>query len=93
MHLFIFEPPHDKTNKMNVRPAKTQISLGICPVWSESLLCAKDPRFLHADNEDWLDWADAQADLGLRWAHMSFCWFGHEAAHFFFKSCITLDQK
>ena len=27
-----FEPPHDKTNKMTVRPAKTQISLGIRPV-------------------------------------------------------------
>ena len=26
------EPPHDKTNKMTVRPAKIQISLGICPV-------------------------------------------------------------
>ena len=24
-----YEPPHDKTNKMTVRPAKTQISLGI----------------------------------------------------------------
>ena len=35
------EPPHDKTNKMAVRPAKTQISLGICPVWSESSLCAQ----------------------------------------------------
>ena len=29
---FLFEPPHDKTNKMTVRPAKTQISLGIRPV-------------------------------------------------------------
>ena len=28
----IIEPPHDKTNEMTVRPAKTQISLGICPV-------------------------------------------------------------
>ena len=41
---------------MNVRPAKTQISLGIRPVWSESSLCAqwvaKDPRFLYADSED-----------------------------------------
>ena len=41
---------------MSVRPAKTQISLGIRPVWSESSLCvqwtAKDPRFLHADSED-----------------------------------------
>ena len=37
-------------------PAKTQISLGIRPVWSESSLCAqwvaKGPRFLHADSED-----------------------------------------
>ena len=50
------EPPHDKTNKMTVRPAKTQISLGIHPVWSESSLCAqwvaKDRSFLHADSED-----------------------------------------
>ena len=25
----LIEPPHDKTSKMTVRPAKTQISLGI----------------------------------------------------------------
>ena len=31
---------HDKTNKMSVRPSKTQISLGIHPVWSESSLSA-----------------------------------------------------
>ena len=36
----IFEPQHDKTNKVAVHPAKTQISLGICPVWSESSLSA-----------------------------------------------------
>ena len=51
-----FEPRHDKTNKMSVRPAKTQISLGIRPVWSESSLyaqrVAKDPSFFHADSED-----------------------------------------
>ena len=35
---WFFESRHDKTNKMNVRPAKTQISLGIRPVWSESSL-------------------------------------------------------
>ena len=50
------KPPHDKTNKMTVRSAKTQFSLGIHPVWSESSLCAqwvaKDPSFLHADSED-----------------------------------------
>ena len=51
-----FEPPHDKTNKVTVHPAKTQISVGICPVWSEPSLCAqwvaKDPSFLHADSKD-----------------------------------------
>ena len=50
------EPRHDKTNKMSVRPAKTQINLCIRPDWSESSLCAqwvaKDPSFLHADSED-----------------------------------------
>ena len=55
-NILINEPPHDKTNKMTVHPAKTQLSLGIHPDWSESSLCAqwvaKDPRFLHADSED-----------------------------------------
>ena len=50
------EPRHDKTNKMRVRPAKTQISLGIRPVSSESSLCAqwvsKELSFLHADGRD-----------------------------------------
>ena len=32
--IFIIELPDHKTNKMTVRPAKTQISLGIHPVWS-----------------------------------------------------------
>ena len=45
-----------KPAKWHVRPAKTQISLGIRPVWSESSLCAKwvakDPGFLHVDSED-----------------------------------------
>ena len=38
--ILLHEPRHDKTNKMSVRPAKTQISLGIRPVWSESSLSA-----------------------------------------------------
>ena len=59
----IYEPQHDKTNELTCapsedsdQPAKTQISLGIRPVWPESSLCAlwvaKDPKFLHADSED-----------------------------------------
>ena len=69
----IIEPRHDKTNKMSVRPAKTQISLNIRPVWSESSLSAwRKLGFLAThwvQSEDWSDWADAQADLSLRRAH------------------------
>ena len=70
---------------MTVRPAKTQIRLGISPVWSESLLCAqwvaKDPIFHHADSED----SDQTGRMPGRsesslCAH-SLCWFCHEAAH------------
>ena len=44
-------------NQQNdVRPVKYQISLGIRPVWSESVQCtqwvAEDPMFLYADSED-----------------------------------------
>ena len=50
-----FEPPHHKAYKMTCVPAKTQISLGIRPVWSESSLCAlcvaTVPMLLHADSE------------------------------------------
>ena len=39
-----------------MRPVNTQISLGICPVWSESSLyaqwVAKDRSFLYADSKD-----------------------------------------
>ena len=45
-----------KSTNWHVRPAKTQINLGIRSVWSVSSLCAqcvaKDPSFLHADNEN-----------------------------------------
>ena len=45
-----------KPTKLHVRPAKTQISLGIHQVWSESVLCnqwvADVPSFLHADIKD-----------------------------------------
>ena len=61
-------------NKMTVRPAKTQISLGISPVWSESSLSTwrklGSLATQWAHSEDWSDWADAQADLSLHWAHI-----------------------
>ena len=55
IYFFSNEPLMTKPTKWHVCPVKTQISLGICPVWSESSLCtlciAKDPTFLLADSE------------------------------------------
>ena len=69
--------------KMRVRPVKTQISLGICSVWSGSLLSAwrkLGSLATHwAHSEDWSDWVDARANLSLLGA-CSFCWFCHVTA-------------
>ena len=56
------EPHRDKTSKWHVRPAKTQISLGIRPVWSESSLSAWRKLgslviHLSARQRLWSDWA------------------------------------
>ena len=42
-----------------------------------------DPSFLQANSKDWSDWADAQADLSLRWPQRSFCWFCYVMAQLF----------
>ena len=74
-----YEPWNDKTNKMSVHLAKTQISLGIRPVWSEFSLSAwrnlgsLATHWVHS--EDWSDWVDAQSDLSLRWVHTHFVGF------------------
>ena len=74
-----------KPTKWHVRPTKTPISLSIPPVWSVFTVRLKKARLLSyslsAQRRLWSDWADAQADLSLRWAHMPFCWFCHDAAH------------
>ena len=81
------EPPHDKTNNVVVRPAKTQISLGIHPVWSVFAVRMKKAWVLSyplsAQRRLWSDWVDAQADLSLLGAQ-SFCWICHEAAEMIF---------
>ena len=45
----IFEPPHDKTNKMACAPSEDSDQPGN-PLCAQ--LVAKDPSFLHADSED-----------------------------------------
>ena len=49
----IYEPRHDKSNKMACAPVKSQISQGIRRVWSESSLSA------------WRNWGS----VATHWAH------------------------
>ena len=64
-----FEP---KPTKWPVCPAKTQISLGICRVWSRVFVVRSmgslGPKVSSRGKQrHWWDWEDAQADLRL-WA-------------------------
>ena len=73
------EPRHDKTNKVSVRPAKTQISLGIRPDWSESSLFAG--RKLESLATNWAHSEDSDLTgrmprlICRHWAHSHFVGF------------------
>ena len=82
-----------RQNQQNdVRPAKTQISLGIRPVWSESSLSAwrsltcRSLAILRAHSDDWSDWADTDQTgrmpklIRVFIRCTSFCWFCRAAA-------------
>ena len=76
----LYEPPLDKTNKVSVRPAKTQISLGIRPfavrmkkTWVLSYPLNAQRRLIRLGGCP--GWSES-----LLCAH-SFCWFCHVAAH------------
>ena len=83
-----------KPTKWPVHPAKTQISLAICPVWSESSLSIWrniGPLITywgHSEWRLWSDWTDGQADLILRWAHLSFCLLCRVVAQMNKKMCM-----
>ena len=69
-----------KPTKWHVRPAKTQISLGICPVWSESSFSAWRTLSIERTAKTLIrlgecpDWSESP--LGAN----SFCWFCRVAA-------------
>ena len=73
--LFLMSHSTTKPTKWPMGPAKTQISPGMRPVWSESLLSAwrnhgsLATHWAHNEDWSWSDWMDAQADLSLRWLH------------------------
>ena len=84
------EKPHDKTNKVSVCPAKTQTSLGIHPVWSESLLSAwrklgsLATHWAHSEDSDQTGrmpgWSESlMGAYSIYWfchvaAQLCFCW-------------------
>ena len=76
----IFEPHHDRTNKMTCAPSEDSDQPGHLPslirvftVHMKKALVLSYP--LSTQRRLWSDWADAQADLRLHWVHRSFCWF------------------
>ena len=63
-----FEPPHDKTNKMTVCPAKTQISQQNCSVFSVYSAGRKELTVSSCGQHGlWSDWVDGQSDPSLQW--------------------------
>ena len=82
-----FEPPHDKTNKTICAHSENSDQPGHPPSLI-SVFAVRNKKHwilgypLSALRRLWSDRPDAQTDLSLRWAHRSFCWFCHEAAHF-----------
>ena len=68
-----------KPTKWHVRPAKIQISLGIRRVWSVFPVGMKKAWVLsyplNVERRLWSDWADALADLSLRWMYSHFVGF------------------
>ena len=72
---------HDMTKptKWHVHPAKMRIRLVILPVWSVFAVRMRKVWVLSyplsIQRRLWSDWADAQADLSLCWAHSHFVGF------------------
>ena len=69
--ILYYEPPRDKMNK--VACLIRVFAVRMKKAWVLSYPLSAQQRL-------WSDWADAQADLSLRWAHMPLCWFCHKAA-------------
>ena len=81
-----YEPPLDKTNTMICATSKDSDQPGHPPslirVFAVRSMGNKGPNLSSCGQRRlWSDWADVQPDLSLRWAHMPFCLFCHEAAH------------
>ena len=89
----IFQPPHNKTNTMESAPSEDSDQPGHPPSLIRVFVVRIKKAWvlsysLSAQRRLWSDWADAQAVLSHRWAHMPFCWFYHEVAQIYFIECV-----
>jgi hypothetical protein len=82
-HTHIYEPCHDKTNIMRLRPACIQTSLRVRAVWSGSMLficCSLTNSITNTETDSeqhgsWPDCADAQAGLDPCWLQTHYVGF------------------
>ena len=91
------EPPHDKTNKMACAPSKDSgqpghpsslirvFAVRMKKNWVLSYTLSAQPRL-------WSDWAHAQADLSLCWAHSHFVGFVMRRSIVFFFECLSCSD-
>ena len=76
-----------KQTKWHVRPAKTQISLSIRPVWSVFTVRMKKAWILSyplSAQQRLIRLIRCPGWSSFRWGHMPFCWFCHEAAQIYY---------
>ena len=78
----IIEPLHDKTHKMACVRSKNSDQAGHPPglnrVFTVCSVGGEGPKLSSCwQRRCRSDWADAQANPSLPWAHMPFCWFCH----------------
>ena len=80
------EPQHDKTTKMTCEPSEISDQPGHPPILIRIFTMRSNGSYgpnlsSCGQRRLWSNWADAQTDLSLRWAHIPYCWFCHDVAH------------
>ena len=90
--VIITEPPHDKTNKVICAPSEDsdQPKHPPSPIrgFAVRSIGRRGPNVSSCGQRRlWSNGADAQAELSLPWAQMSFCWFCHKPAQMWHCSC------
>ena len=89
LSIYLYEPQHDKTNKMTWAPSEDSDQPGHPPGLIRAFTVhsknSQGPKVSSCGQRRlWSDWVDAQANLSLCLAHRSFCWFCHGQADIFF---------